>query len=217
MDGDRPSKILIVDDHSENRKLLASIITKHTDHQIVTASGGKAVLEHIEDERPDIILLDIMMPEMDGFQLAKILKAKEKTRDIPIIFITALDSEEDKVKAFEYGGIDYIIKPFNHREVLRRVNAHLVAKRHLEQITEFNETIRYELSISRQIQKNFISLKELHDGGLSVYTRYIPKEEISGDIYDVIKVGDGKFLCFIADPRRSVYYDAEVQPREADP
>ena len=196
---DRPSVILIVDDHSENRKLLASIITKHTGHQIMTAANGKAVLEHIGEQMPDLILLDIMMPEMDGYQLAEILKKNDKTRNIPIIFITALDSEEDKVKAFDHGGIDYIVKPFNHNEVLSRVNAHLQAKRHIEHITEYNETIRYELSIARQIQKNFISLRSLREGILSVHTRYHPKDEISGDTYDVISVGGGRYLFFIAD------------------
>ncbi|HEB29817.1 MAG TPA: EAL domain-containing protein [Spirochaetes bacterium] len=122
------SKILIVDDNKENRKLIATIIKRNTDHEILLASSGKAVLTFIEDYDPDLILLDIKMPDMDGFEVAEALKSNPVTKEIPILFITALRDTEYKIKAFNMGGIDFISKPFNIDELLARVNTHLQLK-----------------------------------------------------------------------------------------
>jgi putative two-component system response regulator len=125
-------KILIVDDNLENRKLLASIISENTGYEVMTAKSGQDIInrfESIENNPPDIILLDILMPKVNGFHIAQILKSKDTTCDIPIIFITALTNTENKVKAFESGGIDYISKPFHKLELLARVNNHLNIKR----------------------------------------------------------------------------------------
>ena len=122
------SKILIVDDNKENRKLIATIIKRNTDHEILLASSGKAVLTFIEDYDPDLILLDIKMPDMDGFEVAEALKSNPVTKEIPILFITALRDTEYKIKAFNRGGIDFISKPFNIDELLARVNTHLRLK-----------------------------------------------------------------------------------------
>ncbi|HEB31691.1 MAG TPA: response regulator, partial [Spirochaetes bacterium] len=122
------SKILIVDDNKENRKLIATIIKQNTDHEILLASSGKAVLTFIEDYDPDLILLDIKMPDMDGFEVAEALKSNPVTKEIPILFITALRDTEYKIKAFNRGGIDFISKPFNIDELLARVNTHLRLK-----------------------------------------------------------------------------------------
>ncbi|MBN2443735.1 MAG: response regulator [Spirochaetales bacterium] len=124
-------KILIVDDVLENRKLLASIISDNTDYEVITAKSGHDIInrfDSIEDNPPDLILLDILMPKINGFHIAQILKGRDATQDIPIIFITALTTAENKVKAFEAGGVDYISKPFHKQELLARVNTHLKIK-----------------------------------------------------------------------------------------
>lgn len=122
------SKILIVDDNKENRKLIATIIKQNTDHEILLASSGKTVLTFIEDYDPDLIMLDIKMPDMDGFEVAEVLKSNPVTKEIPILFITALRDTEYKIKAFKMGGIDFISKPFNTGELLARVNTHIRLK-----------------------------------------------------------------------------------------
>lgn len=120
--------ILVVDDVPENRKILATIINKNTNYTVTLAPDGRSVLQAIEEDIPDLILLDIMMPGMDGYEVANVLRSKEATKDIPILFITAVIDVESVVKAFESGGIDYITKPFNKQELLARVNTHMKMK-----------------------------------------------------------------------------------------
>ena len=93
------------------------------------ATNGRKALEFVKKKPPDIILLDIMMPEMDGLEVCRQLKREETTRDIPVIFISALTETADKLKGFHAGGVDYITKPFHKEEVLARVQAHLALKR----------------------------------------------------------------------------------------
>ena len=120
--------VLVVDDVADNRRLLANIISTNTDCRVLTASEGSAIFEIIDSDLPDLILLDIMMPVMDGYKVAKLLSKEKKTRHIPIIFITAKTDVESKVEAFNLGGVDYITKPFHKEELLARVNAQLRLK-----------------------------------------------------------------------------------------
>jgi DNA-binding response OmpR family regulator len=121
-------KILVVDDKSTNRKLLKTVLTKDKDtkdYEVIEAGSGKAALEAVKNDPPDIILLDIMMPEMDGFEVCTELKEDPQYNAIPILFITAMEKVEEKVKGFEVGAADYITKPINQKEVKARVKAHL--------------------------------------------------------------------------------------------
>ena len=113
--------ILIVDDIPQNLQVLASIIRK-AGYRIALSQSGVQTLEFVKTKKPDLILLDIMMPEMDGIEVCRRLKADSTTRDIPVIFITALEEISKKVLAFEIGGVDYVTKPFAEQEVLARIN-----------------------------------------------------------------------------------------------
>jgi two-component system, NtrC family, sensor kinase len=112
--------ILVVDDVLENLRLLSKILSQK-DYNVRQAIDGKVALKTVRSMQPDLILLDIMMPEIDGYEVCGILKSDPLTQHIPVIFISALDEVWDKVKAFQVGGSDYITKPFNHEEVLARV------------------------------------------------------------------------------------------------
>jgi PAS domain S-box-containing protein len=125
------SNILVVDDKKENLLVLRQILKKQG-YNVQTANNGQAALEAAQATPPDLVLLDIMMPGMKGYEVCRHLKTGEKTRDIPVIFITALSETEDKLKGFEAGGVDYITKPFQPKEVVARVKAHLTI-RHLQQ------------------------------------------------------------------------------------
>ena len=116
--------ILILDDTPANLKLLTSILTANS-YNIRPSSNGKLAFRSIKSKLPDLILLDIMMPDMNGFEVCQKLKENPETKDIPIIFISALDDINNKVKAFKVGGVDYITKPFEAEEVLARVKTHL--------------------------------------------------------------------------------------------
>lgn len=116
--------ILAVDDITTNIMLLKAVLSR-AKYKIVTASGGVEALEKVASEHPDLILLDIMMPDMDGYEVLQRLKADPAHQDIPVIFLTALHNPEDIVKGFKLGASDYISKPFNHEELITRVAHHI--------------------------------------------------------------------------------------------
>jgi DNA-binding response OmpR family regulator len=116
--------LLIVDDVLENVSLLFDFLTEKN-FTVLVAQNGRGALQKAEYARPDLILLDVMMPDIDGFEVCKILKNQESTQEIPIIFMTALTEMVDKVRGFNLGAADYITKPFQHEEVLARVTTHL--------------------------------------------------------------------------------------------
>jgi len=128
-------KILIVDDIEINLMILEELLQEK--YKIETAKNGVIALEKVKKDPPALILLDIMMPEMDGFTFCKIMKSKQYTRNIPIIFITALDKQEDIVKGFECGGQDYVSKPIKVLEVMERVKMHLDLVRTREMLREY--------------------------------------------------------------------------------
>ncbi len=121
---EQKTDIVIVDDNTDNLRILAGIL-KNRGYQARPVSNGAMALDAIFDKPPGMILLDIMMPEMDGYEVCRQLKAAPETWEIPVIFITALDELEEKLKAFAAGGVDYITKPFQEPEVLARIETHL--------------------------------------------------------------------------------------------
>ncbi len=141
--------ILIVDDISTNLQLLAQILSEQG-YKTRTAPNGQLALRSIDLTPPDLILLDIMMPTMDGYKVCQALKSSAKTKDIPVIFISALNEVFDKVKAFEVGGVDYITKPFHEQEVLARVSNQLLQRRLFLEIQQQNQNLESEI-IDRRI------------------------------------------------------------------
>ncbi|HBQ98391.1 MULTISPECIES: hybrid sensor histidine kinase/response regulator [unclassified Roseofilum] len=140
--------LLIVDDTPNNLRLLSSMLTEKG-YKVRKAIDAKGALKAIEVLKPDLILLDIRMPEMDGYQVCQILKADARTQDIPVIFISALDETVDKVRAFNVGGVDYITKPFQAPEVLARVATHLQIHQLQQQLETQNTQLQAEI-VERQ-------------------------------------------------------------------
>ncbi|WP_434361894.1 response regulator [Parasalinivibrio latis] len=116
-------KILLVDDEPNNLKLLQQILKDH--YQLIFAPNGEKALQAVEKHSPDLILLDVMMPDMNGYQVCETLKSSQETEHIPVIFVTAMGQQEDEEKGFDVGGVDYIQKPVSAPLVLRRVKTHL--------------------------------------------------------------------------------------------
>ncbi len=121
------AKILIVDDNLKNLQVVGAIL-KANDYKIVVAKDGRGALQILQKVQPDLILLDIMMPEMDGFEVCRQIKSSETLKSIPIIFLSAKTSEKDIVEGFSVGGVDYVTKPFNVDELLARVKTHVELK-----------------------------------------------------------------------------------------
>ncbi len=148
--------ILAVDDSPTNLKLLTWMLSKQG-YNVQVATNGQLALHYIESKLPDLILLDIMMPEMDGYEVCQKLKASAQTKDIPVIFISGLHEAFDKVKAFAVGGVDYITKPFQVQEVLARVENQLHIGRLSKQLIQENTRLQQEISDRKQAEE---ALKE---------------------------------------------------------
>lgn len=155
LDRSQPFEIMVVDDNPNILKLLSNLLAKKG-YRVRTAISGKLALRSVASQPPDLILLDVKMPEMDGFEVCRYLKSKRDHRNIPIIFISALDEMDQKIEGFKAGGVDYITKPFESEEVLVRVKTHLKLKElteHLEykvtertaELTHANQILRREI------------------------------------------------------------------------
>ena len=144
--------ILVVDDTPANLNLLTGILSKQG-YKVRLAPSGKLAVLSAQSSPPDLILLDIMMPELNGYEVCKTLKASFQTKDIPVIFISALHEVFDKVKAFEVGGVDYITKPFQVEEVLARIENQLSIRRLSKQLSEQNVRLCQEISVRQQAEK----------------------------------------------------------------
>jgi PAS domain S-box-containing protein len=142
---DSKGAILIVDDNPANLQLLTESLTRHGYAAYPACEGGLA-LEFVQSHIPDLILLDVIMPEPDGYEVCKSLKASERTRDIPVIFMTAMTRTEDKVTGFDLGAVDYITKPFQLDEVLARVRIHLALRAAQRQLGERNAQLQMEVA-----------------------------------------------------------------------
>lgn len=151
--------ILIVDDIARNIQIVGNILRKEN-YQISYAQSGKAALERVENNQFDLILLDIMMPELNGFELCDILKKKPNTKDIPIIFLTAKSDVESTIEGFKKGAVDYITKPFNGTELLARIENHLALRQARQELALLNASKDKFFSIIAHDLKNPISAFE---------------------------------------------------------
>ncbi|HDR50340.1 MAG TPA: hybrid sensor histidine kinase/response regulator [Mariniphaga anaerophila] len=170
----RKPLILIVDDNPKNLQVLGTLLRK-TDCNLAAALSGKQALNTIEKVKPDLILLDVMMPEMDGHEVCRRLKSNKETKHIPVIFLSAKSETEDVVAGFELGAVDYISKPFIGSELLARVNTQLVLKKmkdsHAEEIStkgKFFSIIAHDLRESFGMILNSVQLLKNECNILSV-------------------------------------------------
>jgi len=136
-----PGNILLIDDTPENLLLLSKLLI-HKGYEVRAVTSGSMALTVIQAEPPELILLDVRMPNMDGYCVCQALKANPETCYIPVIFISAIDDVKDKVKAFEIGGVDYITKPFHSAEVIVRVHTHLSLRRLQVALESANQTLQ---------------------------------------------------------------------------
>lgn len=149
--------LLIVEDNLKNLKVLLGLL-KDRGFNLVIAKSGEEALERAGQLLPDVILLDIRMPGMDGFETCRRLKASEMTCEIPIIFMTALTDVESKLKGFEVGGVDYVTKPVEYQEVIARLNAHLTIRRLQKSLVEKNAELQTK---NEQLQQVLDQVKSL--------------------------------------------------------
>lgn len=185
-------KILIVDDVMSNVLLLKVLLTNEK-FAIATASNGRQALEQVEKENPDLVLLDVMMPDMSGFEVAQHLKSNPNTADIPIIFLTALNSTADIVKGFQVGANDFISKPFNKEELIIRVTQiSLVAAKRLilSKTEELQRTIagrdKLYSVIAHDLRSPMGSIKMV----LNMLILNLPSEKIGAEMYELLTMAN---------------------------
>jgi len=164
MTNNETSTILVVDDIPTNIKVLFDYL-KSIGFKVRIAKSGEHALAQIALSPPDLILLDVMMPKIDGFEVCRRLKADEKTREIPVIFMTAKTETVDKVKGFEVGAVDYVSKPFQQEEVLARINAHLTIRKlqnslqqHNQELDAFAHSVAHDLKNPVNVITNYIEM-----------------------------------------------------------
>jgi signal transduction histidine kinase len=157
---DRPGNILVVDDTPANLRLLTGLLSDNG-YEVRPAPNGQIALRSVESTLPDLILLDIMMPDMDGYEVCRQLKASERSRDIPVMFISAIHETMDKVKAFSIGGIDYITKPFDSDEVLARVKTQIRLRTMQKKVAERTAQLHAKVEELTQTRQELVQSEKM--------------------------------------------------------
>jgi sigma-B regulation protein RsbU (phosphoserine phosphatase) len=197
-DPEEKKLVLVVDDAPANLQVVNSILKD--DFKIRVATSGAKALELVKVKPyPDLILLDVMMPELDGYEVCGILKASPETKDIPVIFLTGKTEADDETKGFQVGAVDYIHKPFSPSVVKARVHTHLVLREAREQLARQLLTINNELEMAREIQLSILPHEIPKIRGLEIAARYLPMNSVAGDFYDFILVDEKRIGILIAD------------------
>ncbi|MDH3214026.1 MAG: response regulator, partial [Myxococcales bacterium] len=152
-----PHKILVVDDTPHNVKLLADLFAAHG-YAVCTAESGPEALERLEQEHPSLVLLDVVMPGMDGYEVCRKIRESPETRLLPVVMVTALDPDEERVKGIEAGADDFLAKPIQTAEVLARARSllrirdlHEIVRQQAAQLAEWNRTL--EERVEQQVQE----------------------------------------------------------------
>ena len=197
---DESVKILVVDDEPRNVKIL-QIHLQSRGYTVLTAGDGDEALQIVTDENPDIILLDINMPKVDGFEVVKSVRADEKTAFIPIIMITALrDTQENRIKALDSGADDFIEKPFNSFEVLARIKSLLRIKVYHDTLEEHNARLEAELQMARSVQEIIIPQNGTQEiAGCHIASFCSPTLAVGGDFFDIWEIEDNCLGVLISD------------------
>lgn len=185
--------VLVVDDTEANIDLLLETLSDS--YEVCVALDGFSALEMVEENPPDLILLDIMMPGMDGYEVCRRIKANPRTKNIPIVFITAMSEVEDEIKGLELGAIDYLTKPISPPIVQARVKNHLelkLAKEGLEEAhRQIVDSIRYASRIQRAVLPNDSSMQQAFPEFMVIWE---PRDMVGGDIYWCRPWGEGHLL-----------------------
>jgi len=190
--------ILLVDDNPTNLQVLFQTL-EGVGCKLLIAKNGNGALTIAGKARPDLILLDIMMPDIDGYEVCRQLKADPATADIPVIFLSALGETEDKVKGLQLGAVDYITKPFQPDEVIARVNTHLTIHRLKREVESQKDQLKHELEVVSEVQRKLLPKKLPEIDGFKLAVHYETSRYAGGDYYDIIEIPENRWGFLIAD------------------
>ena len=197
--------ILIVDDNPVNIFVIKKILKQAGYQDLVSLNSAQELFEYIHFGKDssrhneiDLILLDIMMPEIDGLEVCRRLQKEEKFKDIPIIFVTALEDANKLAEALDMGAMDYITKPINKVELLARMRVALRLKSELNWHKEQEENLRNELDLATQVQRNLLS-SPLREDHIKIEASYLPSFKLAGDMYYWYKIDENRYGIILLD------------------
>ncbi|MFN8642343.1 MAG: SpoIIE family protein phosphatase [Candidatus Binatia bacterium] len=198
-------RLLIVDDNEINRRVLAGILRRES-YDLGTAGNGEEALALARRVPPDLILLDIMMPAKDGYEVCAELKADPRTEHVPVIFLSALAETADKIRGLELGAVDYITKPFNAGEVLARVRSQLKIRRLTDDLRQANRDLReqqalidLDLRAAAGIQRSLVPAAPPPLASVEMAWRFIPCQRVGGDLFNVVPLGPHHLAAYVID------------------
>ena len=190
-------RVLIVDDAKANLDILVEGLK--SDHKLSLALNGEAALQIAQRTPPDLVLLDIMMPGMDGYEVCRRMRATPETAEVPIMFLSSLEEVQNKTRGFEVGANDYLTKPFEMLEVKARVRSLLKAKAYADAV---KEKIAYDLRVAREIQMGILppNVAAVTEGTeLEAHAILEPAQAVGGDLYDVLRTANGNVVVVMGD------------------
>lgn len=196
--------VLIVDDMAIMRKMIAMSLTKAGFTNLHEADDGDVAIEAIHKDMPDIIILDLNMPRMNGFDVCRQLRADPKTADIPILIQSATEAAEERVQVFEVGATDFVTKPINQPELLARVCMHLENRILITSLESFKDRVSQELDMARSMQEDILPTPELISdlslgGKFQIGAKYEASSELGGDLWGGWKIDDQHIGVFSLD------------------
>jgi phosphoserine phosphatase RsbU/P len=190
-------RVLIVDDVKANVDVLVQALTG--EYKLSVALGGQQAMDAVTRSAPDLVLLDIVMPDIDGYEVCRRLRAAEATRELPIMFLSSLEDVKDKARGFEVGGNDYLTKPFEVLEVKARVRSLLKAKSYADAVKAAAER---DLRIAREIQTGLLPADvpgQIKGTGLDVFAVLEPARQVGGDLFEVLRLAPDRVLVAVGD------------------
>ena len=190
-------RVLIVDDVETNVDILVQALGP--DYKLSVAMGGQQAIDAIRQSPPDLVLLDIVMPDIDGYEICRTLRRTDATRELPIMFLSSLEDVQDKARGFEVGGNDYLTKPFEVLEVKARVRSLLRAKSYSDAMKAAAER---DLRIAREIQMGLLPANisaQVKGTGLDVHAVLEPARLVGGDLFEVLRLGVDRVLVAVGD------------------
>jgi sigma-B regulation protein RsbU (phosphoserine phosphatase) len=192
-------RILVVDDNDDNRYTLTLYLDLEGYSKVETAQDGEEAIARLEVDGFDLVLLDVMMPKVDGYQVLTWIKGQARLRDLPVIMISALNEMSSVVRCIELGAVDYLPKPFNPTLLKARLGATLEKKRLRDEIDEHLARLEEELNAARKLQMSMVPQSfpaPSADFPIDLHASMEPAREVGGDLYDFFMTEDGK-LCFL--------------------
>jgi phosphoserine phosphatase RsbU/P len=194
-----PSRVLVVDDNEDNRDMLSRRLRRRGFDVALAVDGGQA-LELVERDRGfDVILLDVMMPGIDGLELLQRLRATRSVADLPIIMVTARDRSEDVVRALQLGANDYVTKPLDFPVVLARLHTQIALKRAKQALERAHTRMKNDLDAAARLQQALMPQSLPSAPGVRFAWRFRPCTELAGDILDIVALGDGRVGVYLVD------------------